>query len=125
MPILNVPSFPQLRVGFLLGAALAAGGYARVVLSEGVPLDAAAIALALFFIVNASVVAGATLPFALAWRGVDPAHAGTTVQVVMDVAGVMITCAVCRVVLAGTSDAGGAEHAVLAAAEAAAAAGGA
>jgi hypothetical protein len=133
------PATPQLRVGVLLGTALALGGYARVYLSEGVPLDAAAIALALFVIVNASVVAGATLPFLLAWRGVDPAHAGTTVQVVMDVAGVFITCAVCRallvhaasagsaaVVAAGAgAGAGAAGHAVLAAAGAAAAAGGA
>ena len=116
----------QLRVGLLLGTGLALGGYARVYLSEGVPLDAAAIAVALFLIVNASVVAGASLPFLLAWRGVDPAHAGTTVQVLMDVAGVGITCAVCRMLLAGAGGAGVAvEHAAVAAAELAAAAGGA
>ena len=91
----------QARVGLLLGTALAAGGYARVYLSEGVPIDALAIASALFFIVNASVLTGASLPFLLAWRGVDPVHAGTTVQVVMDIAGVVITCAVCRALLAG------------------------
>ena len=71
----------QARVGLLLGTALAAGGYARVYLSEGVPIDATAIASALFFIVNGAVLTGATLPFLLAWKGVDPAHAGTTVQV--------------------------------------------
>jgi Mg/Co/Ni transporter MgtE len=119
----------------LLGTALALGGYARVYLSEGVPLDASAIALSLFLIVNASVLAGASLPFMLAWRGVDPAHAGTTVQVVMDVAGVFITCAVCRAMLArmavvgagAGADAAGhaAGHAAVLAASVAAAAGGA
>ncbi len=93
----------QLKVGVLLGTALAIGGYARVVATEGVPLDATAIAASLFVIVNVSVLAGTTLPFALAWRGVDPAHAGTTVQVVMDVLGVGITCAVCRLVLTGNA----------------------
>ena len=89
----------QLRVGLLLGTALAMGGYVRVVVTEGVPLDAVAIAGSLFVIVNSSVLVGTSLPFALAWRGVDPAHAGTTVQVIMDVAGVAITCAVCRLLL--------------------------
>ena len=118
----------QARVGLLLGTALAAGGYARVYLSEGVPIDAMAIASALFFIVNASVLTGASLPFLLAWRGVDPAHAGTTVQVVMDIAGVVITCAVCRTLLAGglpevdpAAAAIAAKHAVQAAAGAVAA----
>jgi Mg/Co/Ni transporter MgtE len=104
-------------VGVLLGAALALGGYARVYLSEGVPIDAAAIALALFFIVNASVLTGATLPFILAWRGVDPAHAGTTVQVLMDVLGVCITCGVCRMLLVAPH-AGAAGAAVVASAAA-------
>jgi cation transporter-like permease len=94
----------QLRVGVLLGTALAAGGYCRVYLTEGIPLDAFAIACSLFMIVNVSVLVGTSLPFALAWRGVDPAHAGTTVQVIMDVAGVALTCAVCRIML--TSAAG-------------------
>ena len=104
----------QLRVGVLLGTALAAGGHARVYLTEGIPLDAFAIACSLFMIVNVSVLVGTSLPFALAWRGVDPAHAGTTVQVIMDVSGVALTCAVCRLML--TSAAGpGAEAIKLAA----------
>lgn len=93
----------QLRVGFLLGTALALGGYARVMLTEGLPLDATAIAASLFCIVNVSVAAGTTLPFALAWGGVDPAHAGTTVQVTMDVLGVAITVLVCRLMLTGNA----------------------
>lgn len=40
--------------------------------------------------------------------GQDPANAGTTVQVCMDIAGVVITCAVCSVVFGTLGAAGGA-----------------
>jgi hypothetical protein len=38
------------------------------------------------------------MPFALAATGQDPANAGTTIQVFMDVMGVVITCVVCSAV---------------------------
>jgi hypothetical protein len=38
------------------------------------------------------------MPFALAASGQDPANAGTTIQVVMDIMGVVITCVVCSLV---------------------------
>lgn len=53
----------------------------------------------LFAIVITSVLLGCTLPFGLARLGVDPANAGTTIQVVMDCVGVAITCAVADLVL--------------------------
>ena len=90
----------QLKVGALLGAALALGGFLRVYATEESLMDAVAISVSLFCIVFSSVVAGTCLPFGMAFAGVDPAHAGTTVQVVMDVSGVAITCAVCRLLLA-------------------------
>lgn len=43
--------------------------------------DAAAISMSLFLIVMTSVLLGAALPFGLARIGVDPGHAGTTIQV--------------------------------------------
>ena len=61
---------------------------------------AAAISLSLFAIVTTSTVAGTALPFALAAAGQDPANAGTTIQVCMDILGVVITCAVCSAVFA-------------------------
>ena len=48
----------QLAVGLLLGAGLAAGGWARVYLTNGDLLNATAIAISLFLIVLASVLAG-------------------------------------------------------------------
>lgn len=53
----------------------------------------------LFAIVVTSIALGTTLPFALAKSGVDPANAGTTIQVVMDVLGVAVTCVTCDLVL--------------------------
>ena len=81
----------QALVGVSLGALLAVGGFVRVFLtSDGNVVEAAAIAFSLGTIVSTSVLAGATLPFMLAWVGVDPANAGTTVQVVMDILGVTV-----------------------------------
>lgn len=46
------------------------------------------------------------------WRhitkaGMDPAHAGPSIQVIMDVMGVAITCIVCKMMLAPAPDVGG------------------
>ena len=41
------------------------------------------------------VVIGSLLPLALHRLRLDPAHAGATIQVIMDLAGVCITCTVC------------------------------
>ena len=108
----------QARVGFLLASFLSAGGFCRVMVTEATGgLDVASsgaavagvndppaavgafgIALSLFCIVTLSTVAGTAMPFALAASGQDPANAGTTIQVVMDIMGVVITCVVCSLV---------------------------
>ena len=46
-----------------------------------------------------SVLVGSALPFGLARLGVDPANAGTSVQVIMDVLGCAVTCVTCQFVL--------------------------
>lgn len=48
-------------------------------------------------------VQGTLLPFLLARARIDPAHAGSSIQVLMDVLGVVITMVVCNAVL-GTVD---------------------
>jgi Mg/Co/Ni transporter MgtE len=123
----------QARVGALLASALALGGFLRVMLTDLSGDDAgaaesvaaaaasaaettagssvtaaAAISLSLFAIVTTSTVAGTALPFALNWAGQDPANAGTTIQVCMDILGVVITCVVCSAVFSyGGVDGGG------------------
>lgn len=89
----------QGSVGALLASGLALAGFARVLLSTGSVVDSTAISASLFLIVLTSVGVGSALPFALARLGVDPANAGTSVQVAMDILGCFLTCATCSLVL--------------------------
>lgn len=89
----------QAAVGVLLGGALSASGFARVYLSSGSLINSAAIGLSVLGIVTSSCLLGSGLPFAMARAGVDPANAGTSIQVLMDILGVGITCATCDLVL--------------------------
>ena len=59
----------------------AAAGFARVYITDGGLMNSFAISSALFCIVMTSVVTGTVLPFGLAMAGIDPANAGTTIQV--------------------------------------------
>lgn len=89
----------QSLVGLLLGAGLSMGGFLRVYITNGSLANSAAIATSLFLIVMTSVVTGTLLPFGLTRVGIDPANAGTSVQVVMDILGVLITCVTCNLML--------------------------
>jgi len=89
----------QSAVGLLLGTSLSAGGFARVYATNGSVENAGAISLSLFLIVMTSVVLGTGLPFILTKFGIDPANAGTSIQVLMDILGVAITCVCCQLVL--------------------------
>jgi len=89
----------QAAVGLLLGGGLSLGGFLRVYATNGDLSNASAISVSLFLIVMTSVVLGSGLPFALAKLGIDPANAGTSIQVVMDILGVAITCVTCQLVL--------------------------
>lgn len=89
----------QSRVGLLLAVGLSVVGFLRVWLSTGSALSALAISSALFLIVLFSVVIGTALPFALARLGGDAVNAGTSIQVIMDILGVVITCATCNFIL--------------------------
>ena len=61
--------------------ACAAAGFARVLITDGSLMNSFAISSALFTIVMTSVITGTVLPFGLAMAGIDPANAGTTIQV--------------------------------------------
>jgi len=83
---------------FLRAAALATllvvAGFVRVIAFDASVADAAAISASLFLIVSTSVVLGTLLPLLLQRFRIDAAHASTTIQVIMDVLGVLITCTV-------------------------------
>jgi hypothetical protein len=57
------------------------GGFFRVFVTHGNLQDSVAIATSLLLIVLASVLLGTALPFALVRLNVDPAHAGSSIQV--------------------------------------------
>ena len=48
-----------------------------------------------FCIVATSTIVGAFLPIFLHRNGIDAAHAGPAIQVLMDIVGVTITCLIC------------------------------
>ena len=66
-----------------MGPSHAVAGFARVYITEGSLLDSVAISASLFCIVMSSVLTGTALPFGLAMMGVDPANAGTSIQVML------------------------------------------
>mmetsp|Transcript_10836 Transcript_10836/g.39767 ORF Transcript_10836/g.39767 Transcript_10836/m.39767 type:complete len:139 (+) Transcript_10836:46-462(+) len=89
----------QLVVALGLGVVLTSVGAVRVLLTDGDMYNCLAISASLFCIVFISVILGTVLPFGLNKLGVDPANAGTTIQVLMDIMGVTITCLICTLVL--------------------------
>lgn len=89
----------ETKMALCLSVVMVVAGYARVWLFGYTGIDAIAISTSLVAIVFSSVIIGCTLPVLLHRLQLDPAHAGATIQVIMDLAGVIITCAVCSVLL--------------------------
>ena len=90
---------PADQMAVAISFFMVAAGYLRVVAFHYSTRDALAISASLLAIVFTSVIIGTLLPMALHRAGVDPAHAGATIQVIMDLAGVCITCFVCSLML--------------------------
>jgi len=96
----------EMRRALALGGILVVAGFLRVIAFDGTTLvDAAAISASLFIIVSSSVVLGTMLPLLLSKLRVDAAHASTTIQVVMDVMGVLITCSVAPKIFSAAAEA--------------------
>jgi len=105
----------QFAVGLVLACFMTVAGFCRVLLTNGltsIPGDGmgweltadglkncVAISMSLFAIVLTSCVVGTVLPFSMAAINVDAANAGPTIQVTMDIIGVMVTCGVCKLIL--------------------------
>ena len=75
------------------------GGVRSFISPHTTSIETIAIIIALVLIVFISVVLGSTLPLALQAVKVDPAHSSTSIQVIMDILGVIITCAVAMSIL--------------------------
>ena len=89
----------ELRMAFALSVILSLAGFLRAVLFHTPFPETMAVTLALSMIVFSSICLGAILPLLLQKVGVDPAHSSTTIQVVMDILGVLLTVLVSTLVL--------------------------
>lgn len=94
----------EVKMAVAISIIMVGAGFARVAMFHGTYQDAVAISSSLLAIVFISIVAGASLPLLLHHCRFDPAHAGATIQVIMDLAGVLITCMVCSVLLPSNGD---------------------
>lgn len=90
----------EIIVGCAMGLVLSACGFLRVYLFSRDCVAALAIAACLFIIVVTATTIGTILPLILLKVGSDPAHAGPTVQVLMDIIGVSACCIVCSAAFA-------------------------
>ncbi len=89
----------ELRMAFALSAILSIAGFTRAIIFQTPFPETIAVTLALSMIVFSSICLGAVLPLVLQKMGVDPAHSSTTIQVIMDILGVVLTVFVSTAVL--------------------------
>jgi len=89
----------ELSVGAQLAVVLCGASFLRCIVFQVRGVECLAICLSMLVIVFTSTLVGAALPLLLRKLNVDPAHAGATIQVVMDISGVTLTCVVSCLVL--------------------------
>lgn len=89
----------EVKMAFGLSALLGSTGFIRAALFRTPVGETIAVTASLCAIVAISVALGSTLPLAMKKVGIDPAHSSTTIQVLMDITGVLITVCVSSVVL--------------------------
>jgi len=91
--------FHEMSVGACLAVVLSLVSLVRCFAFNVARDEVFAITLSLVMIVFASTTIGTILPIALDKVGLDPAHGGAAVQVLMDIGGVLITCVISSLVL--------------------------
>eukprot|EP00542_Grammatophora_oceanica_P009513 CAMPEP_0194031690 /NCGR_PEP_ID=MMETSP0009_2-20130614/4799_1 /TAXON_ID=210454 /ORGANISM="Grammatophora oceanica, Strain CCMP 410" /LENGTH=215 /DNA_ID=CAMNT_0038671909 /DNA_START=1 /DNA_END=648 /DNA_ORIENTATION=- len=89
----------ELKMGFALSALLSVAGFCRAAAFRTPLPETVAVTCALSLIVFCSICLGAVLPLLLKRIGIDPAHSSTTIQVVMDILGVVFTVLVSTAIL--------------------------
>mmetsp|Transcript_184 Transcript_184/g.310 ORF Transcript_184/g.310 Transcript_184/m.310 type:complete len:450 (-) Transcript_184:186-1535(-) len=92
----------EFKMACALSAILTVTGFVRAAVFHTPFPETVAVTMALFVIVFSSICLGAILPLILKWIGVDPAHSSTSIQVVMDILGVLLTVAVSTTILDST-----------------------
>ena len=86
-------------MAFLLSILLSMAGFIRAIIFLTPIQETIAVTTSLSLIVFTSVCFGALLPLLLHLVNVDPAHSSTTIQVVMDILGVLLTVCVTSFIL--------------------------
>lgn len=91
----------ELKMAVALSTILSVAGFCRAIFFKTAFVEAVAVTAALAMIVFSSICLGAVLPIILERIGVDPAHSSTTIQVIMDILGVILAVSVSRTILDG------------------------
>lgn len=91
----------ELKMAATLSLILSVAGFARTILFKTPLPEAITVTAALSLIVFSSICLGAILPLLLERIGVDPAHSSTTIQVIMDILGVLLAVLVSGAILDG------------------------
>jgi Mg/Co/Ni transporter MgtE len=89
----------ELKMAGALSLILSTAGFFRAAIFRTPFPETIAVTAALSMIVFSSVCLGAILPLILKRLRVDPAHSSTTIQVVMDILGVVLAVVVASLLL--------------------------
>lgn len=89
----------EAKMALCMGSILGLTGFIRAAVFLTPRAETIAITSSLIAIVVISIGLGSTLPLAMKKVRIDPAHSSTTIQVIMDILGVSITCWVCALIL--------------------------
>ena len=92
----------ELKMALSLSAVLSIAGFLRAILFRTPIPETIAITSALSVIVFVSICLGAVLPLLLKELRIDPAHSSTSIQVIMDILGVVLTVFVSTLLLDST-----------------------
>ena len=91
----------EFKMAGALSLLLSIAGFIRCAIFRTPFAETFAITCALALIVFSSILLGAILPLILKKLDVDPAHSSTSIQVVMDILGVVLTVLVSTAILDG------------------------
>ena len=89
----------ELKMAAALSTILSIAGFLRAAAFRTPFPETVAVTASLALIVFSSICLGAILPLLLQKLGVDPAHSSTTIQVVMDILGVVVAVAISSLIL--------------------------
>jgi len=89
----------EAKMAVSLSLLLGMTGFIRAILFRTPPGETIAVTASVIAIVAISVAIGSTLPLGMKKVGIDPAHSSTSIQVIMDILGVLITVCVSSFVL--------------------------